>query len=262
MNKYKEANKKAWGIIAEEIYNSFKEEFAEYGTTLLEIQEEEIGNISGKTLIHLMCNTGADTISLARMGAKVTGVDFAPENISFAKKLATDFDIKDAMFFEADVLKIMKNHHEKYDIVYTTDGVLQWIPDLMLWAQNVRHLLKDDGFLYLMDMHPFLMTMDEDTMPELSIKYPYFSKEPEPDELTPSYASEAKKSVNYSWMYTIGDIINSLNNAGLHIEWFHEFDWLSWSMSDEHEEDENDLFYYPKLKGKLPFTFSLKATIR
>jgi len=213
-------------------------------------------------LIHLQCNTGADTISLARLGAKVTGMDFVPENISYAKKLAADFNIKNASFFESDVLDIMEKHHEKYDIVYTTDGVLCWIPDLMRWAQNVRHLLKDDGFLYVMDAHPFFMSMDEDALPELSIKYPYFSKAPEKDEWAPSYVCEAKKSTNYNWEYTIGDIINALSSAGLHIEWFHEFDWLSYSLSDQQEEDENDHFFYPQLKGKLPFTFSLKATIR
>jgi SAM-dependent methyltransferase len=197
------------------------------------------------------------------MGAKVTGVDLVPDNVQFARKLAADCGIDDARFIESNVLEIMDRHDEQYDIVYTTEGVLCWLPDLHLWARNVRHLLADDGYLYLLDGHPFFMCWDEDQLPELVVKYPYFQKTADAEEWIGGYAAEPKQATSYSWMYTVGEIINALSQAGLHIEWFHEFDWLYYQLSEEKQErDMAGGWTYPEYKGRLPFTFSLKATIR
>jgi len=263
MKDYIEANKQSWATIAEEHYKTFKSILSANESTLGQSQIRELGNIRGKKLIHLQCNTGADTISLARMGASVTGVDLVPENIYFATRLAADCGIDDARFIESNVLEIMEKHDEKYDIVYTTEGVLGWLPDLFLWARNVRHLLADDGFLYVVDGHPFFLVWDEDKLPDLVVKYPYFQKTADRFEWIGGYASQPQNAVNYSWMYTIGELINVLSQAGLHIEWFHEFDWLYYKLSAEKQlRDEDGGWVYPEHKGGLPFTFSLKATIR
>lgn len=263
MNEYIEANKRSWATIAREHYETFRTFLSDNESTLSETQQQELGDIRGKKVIHLQCNTGADTISLARMGAGVTGVDLVPENIHYARKLAADLGIGDARFIESNVLEIMDKHHEKYDIVYTTEGVLIWLPDLYLWARNVRHLLADGGFLYLLDGHPFYLVWDEEKLPELAVKYPYFRKTPDKDESIGGYASEPKKAVNYAWMYTIGEIVTALSQAGLHIEWLHEFDWLYYRESAEKQtRDESGNWIFPEYEGKLPFTFSLKATIR
>ncbi len=232
-------------------------------STLSQTEIDELGDISGKTLIHLQCNTGADTISLARMGAKVTGVDLVPENVHYARELGAELGVSDARFIESNVLELMEKHHERYDIVYTTEGVLCWLPDLFLWARSVRHLLADDGFLYVLDGHPFYMVWDEEALPELVVKYPYFEKTPDRDEWIGGYACEATRAPNYSWMYTVGEIINALSQAGMHIEWFHEFDWLYYRESAGKQiEEGKGGWVFPEHKGRLPFTFSLKATIR
>ena len=263
MKEYIEANKHSWAAIAKKHYEIFEKILATNKSTLSQTQMQELGDIKGKTLIHLQCNTGADTISLARMGAKVTGVDLVPENIHYARKLSADFGINDAVFIESNVLELMDKHDEKYDIVYTTNGVLVWLPDLYLWARNVRHLLVEGSFLYVMDGHPFFMAWDEEKLPELVVKYPYFHKTADLDEWIGGYACEPKKATNYGWMYTIGEIINALSQAGMHIEWFHEFDWLYYRLSAEKQiKDEKGNWIFPEYKGKLPFTFSLKATIR
>jgi hypothetical protein len=141
--------------------------------------------------------------------------------------------------------------------------VLCWLPDLALWARNVRHLLKDDGFFYLLDGHPFFMIWDEEKLPELSPKYPYFVKRPDRDEWIGGYASESRQATNYSWMYTMGEIVTALSQAGLHIEWLHEFDWLYYQLSaDKQERDPRGGWIYPEHRQRLPYTFSLKATIR
>ena len=263
MNEYIQANKRSWATISQEHYETFKTTLLANESTLSETQILELGDVTGKKLIHLQCNTGADTISLARMGARVTGVDLVPENIHYAKKLAADCGIHDARFIESNVLEIMDKHDEKYDIVYTTEGVLCWLPDLYLWARNIRHLLADDGFLYVLDGHPFFMIWDEDKLPDLVVKYPYFQKNADQSEWIGGYASPAKKSVNYDWMYTIGEIITALSQAGMHVEWLHEFDWLYYKISGENQvPDGRGNWHYPEYKEKLPFTFSLKATIR
>ena len=263
MNEYIEANKRSWAIIARDHYEAFKTLLSHNESTLSDTQRSELGDISGQRLIHLQCNTGADTISLARMGAKVTGVDLVPENVHYARKLAAELSVDDARFIESDVLEIMDKHDEQYDIVYTTEGVLCWLPDLYLWARNVRHLLADNGFLYLLDGHPFFMVWDEEALPELVVKYPYFRKTADRDEWIGGYACEPKKAVNYAWMYTVGEVVTALSQAGLHIEWFHEFDWLYYRVSAEQQvKDENGHWVFPEHKARLPFTFSLKATIR
>jgi SAM-dependent methyltransferase len=257
------ANKRGWATLAREHYETFRSILSANRSTLSPTQVRELGNIEGKKLIHLQCNTGADTISLARMGAKVTGVDLVPENVRFARRLASDFRIDDARFLESNVLEIMEIHDEKYDIVYTTEGVLCWLPDLSLWAKNIRHLLSDTGFLYLLDGHPFFMVWDEERLPDLVIKYPYFGKPAERDEWIGGYTSEPKKAVSYTWMYTFGEIVNALSQAGLHIEWLHEFDWLYYQLSSDRQiKEEDGGWAYPEHQGRLPFTFSLKATVR
>jgi len=114
-----------------------------------------------------------------------------------------------------------------------------------------------------MDGHPFFLIWDEEKLPDLSVKYPYFQKTADQDEWIGGYAAQPKKAVNYFWMYTISEIINALSQAGLHIEWLHEFDWLYYKLSEEKQrKNEIGKWIYPAYQGGLPFTFSLKATIR
>jgi SAM-dependent methyltransferase len=262
MDEHIDANRRTWGLVAEDHYHAYKAQLEERETLISEIQQQELGDIRGKSLIHLQCNTGADTVSLARMGATVTGVDLVPENIHYARKLAEDFGIDDARFIESDVLEIKEIHHETYDIVYTTEGVLCWLPDLALWARNVRALMKDDGYLYLMDSHPVFMMWDEEKLPELEVKYPYFLKPADEDDWIGGYASKPKEGKNYSWMYSIGEIITVLSAAGLHVEWLHEFDWLFYRVGDKMVQLPDGHWIWPEYKDKLPHTFSLKATVR
>lgn len=258
-----EANKKAWGLLAKDHYHNFKKALEQEESLLTNLITTELGNINGKSIIHLQCNTGADTISLARMGATVTGVDLVPDNIHYARKLAEDFEITNVRFIECDIMELQEKHSEKYDIVFTSEGAIGWLPDLKKWGETVRHLLKDDGFFYINDGHPYFLTMDEEKLREneLAIKYPYFAKTPDVSETIGGYASNPKESENYFWMYTISDVINSLAKAGLVIEYMNEFDTLCWNNGGM-EKIEKGTYQYPYFKGKFPFQFSIKATVR
>jgi len=258
-----ESNKNAWKLLSEDHYRTFKEKLLNGTSILNKVIIKELGDIKGKTLMHLQCNTGADTVSLAKLGAIVTGVDLVPDNVYYAKKLAEDLNIKDARFIESDIMELAEVHHEKYDIVFTSEGVIGWLPDLKKWGRTIRSLLKDDGFVYINEIHPFFLMFDEEnlTKNELSIKYPYFSKNPDQCEEIGGYAAEPRKAINFSWMFTVSDIINSLTEAGLVIEYFNEFDTLCYKLGDM-EKVEEAQFQNPFYKGKMPFQFSLKATVR
>lgn len=262
MNDYVAANKQSWGLIAQEHYEAFKARLLAQESTLSPTVIQELGDIRGKRLIHVQCNTGADTVSLARLGATVTGTDLVPANIHYARRLAEDCGVHDARFIESNTLELMDRHQEKYDVVFTTEGVLCWLPDLYLWARNVRHLLADDGFLYVLDSHPVYMLWDEDRLPELVVKYPYFQKVADQDEWIGGYASPGRPGTNYSWMYTLGEIVTALSQAGLHIEWLHEFDWIFFKAAEGMVQDAQGNWVFPQYRDRLPFTFSLKATIR
>lgn len=259
MNKV-EQNKKAWNLLAEGHFNHYKTQFVEDRYQFNPIVLRELGDISGKTLLHLQCNTGADSIVLARMGATVTGVDFAPDNIHYARKLAEDLGVENVRFLTGDVMELMEIHAGKYDIVFTSDGAIGWLPDLNRWAKTIRHFLKDDGFFYAHDAHPFFLAFDEEKLNQgiTEIKYPYFSNEPDEDEQIGGYASEAKEAKCYFWMYTMGGLVNALSRAGLFIEFLNEHDRCAPGMGGS-ATDESGLSYYPSLEGALPLTFSLKA---
>jgi SAM-dependent methyltransferase len=258
-----EANKKAWGLLSKDQYERFKGELQNNDSSLGVIIEKELGNITGKTLIHLQCNTGADSIKLARKGAIVTGVDLVPENIFYAKKLAHDCHITNIEFIESDIMELQEKHTTKYDIVFTSEGAIGWLPDLRKWAQTIRKLLKDDGFFYILDSHPFFLMFDESQFKnnELCLKYPYFIKDPEYNDIIGGYASYPKKGENYFWMYTVSEIINSLIHAGLTIEYFNEYDCLYYNNGGM-EKDNEEKWHYPFFDGKIPFEFSLKARVR
>ena len=142
-------------------------------------------------------------------------------------------------------------------------GALGWLPDLNKWGETIRHLLKDDGFFYLFDSHPFFLMLNCDKLPEniLEIQYPYFSKAPDIDDSIGGYASEVKKGVQaYFWMYKVSDLINALSTAGLHIAYFNEFEQNFFNAGGM-DDVGGGLYHFSYNTGKFPMSFSLKATV-
>ena len=117
-------------------------------SSLLPITRKEIGNVDGKTLLHLQCHFGMDTLSLARLGAKVTGVDFSNKAIKLARQLSEELNIP-AKFIETNIYDIPDILHEKFDVVFTSDGVICWLPDLYKWAEIIDYCLKPGGTFYI-----------------------------------------------------------------------------------------------------------------
>lgn len=131
-----EQNKKAWSLLAEDHYNHYKTQFQKDTYQFNPIVQRELGDIAGKKILHLQCNTGADSIVLAKMGGVVTGVDLVPDNTYFAGELARDLGVENINFVTSDIMELMDIHEGKYDIVFTSDGAIGWLPDLDRWAQT------------------------------------------------------------------------------------------------------------------------------
>lgn len=260
-----ESNDKSWGKIAESQYFKFKKQLSDATYKLNRHIAGEIGDIAGKKVIHLQCNTGADSILLSRMGADVTGVDISSDNVFYAERLAGDFN-ESIRFIQSDIMTLAQIHKEKYDMVYTTEGVLTWLPDLDIWGKTIRQLLKDSGILYVFDSHPFFFCFDEQKLDNgvYDIKYPYFSQAPDISDSLGGYPSEEGKEIKaYSWMHTVSDIINSLSSNGMHIEYFHEFaqSFFDSGSGVMKRDAGTGLYHYEFNTDKFPMTFSLKASV-
>jgi 2-polyprenyl-3-methyl-5-hydroxy-6-metoxy-1,4-benzoquinol methylase len=265
MDEYMNANRNLWEKLAKIHFDSEfydVEGFLRGKQTLDPIEVDELPNVRGKKLLHLMCHFGMDTLSLARLGAEVTGVDFSTEAINLARTLARTAGIK-ATFVCSNIYEAPKHLKEKYDIVFTSGGVLVWLPDLKRWASVVSAFLKPGGVFYIREFHPFAYIFDDEETVELSIKLPYFQgEEPLRFESEGSYAScNAKTGLmkNYEWNHPISEIINSLIDEGLKIEFLHEFPFSSYKSLPFMVKDEKERWILPKSADSVPLMFSLMA---
>ncbi|MFX0207111.1 MAG: class I SAM-dependent methyltransferase [Candidatus Hodarchaeota archaeon] len=267
MDEYIKANKELWETWTEihktsELYNV--EGFLKGDETLDPIEIKELGDVKGKSLLHLMCHFGIDTLSWARRGAKVTGIDFSEKSIEFACYLAKKININ-AQFICSSIYNLPKIHKEKYDIVFTSGGVLNWLPDLKKWAEIISKYLKGKGIFYIREFHPLSFILDDESS-KLNIRYNYFpDKDPLKFESTFSYADPDRKHKalsSYEWAYPISLVINSLIKNGLNIEFFNEFAYTTYQAFPflvKQKIKGVDYWCLPNKKIKLPLMFSLKA---
>lgn len=207
------------------------EQFRQGRCVLREIDVREVGDVSGKRLLHLQCHFGMDTLSWARLGAKVTGVDISDEAIDLARRLACECGL-DARFVRCDLYDLPHHLDEPFDIVYTSYGVLAWLGDLPAWARIVARYLKPGGRFCLLEGHPFLQVFsaadDARDFADFRVTAGYFAKGPYRFESQRSYAMEPadpshEKTECFEWTHTIADIVNALAGAGLRIERMAEY---------------------------------------
>jgi SAM-dependent methyltransferase len=272
MDEYLRANRRLWDAWTDiHVRSAFYDvdEFRSGGREAIRIKDyelEEIGDVRGKTLLHLQCHFGLDTLSWARLGAGVTGIDFSERAIDEARRLASDLEL-DATFVRSDLYELPEklDRGDGFDIVYTSHGVLGWLPDVERWAGVAARFVKPGGFLYITEVHPVAMAFETEGggLGELRLAYPYWSH-PEPirTEVRGSYADRnapIDEMVEYGWNHSLGEIVTALVNAELRIEFLHEFTFSTWKM-DFTAPSEDGLYRLPgELDGRLPLYFSLKA---
>ncbi|MFX0108612.1 MAG: class I SAM-dependent methyltransferase [Candidatus Hodarchaeota archaeon] len=266
LRKYFAANRKMWDEFAKAHYGSktYKtNEFLAGETTLNSIELDEVGDVSGKTLLHLQCHFGLDTLSWARMGAKVTGVDFSGEAIRLAEELTKKTGLH-ARFVKANVYDLREVLDEEFDIVFTSYGVTCWLNDLGRWAEIVTHFLRSGGIFYIADFHPLLWVFDWDATDDFSLKRSYFhNPNPEEFEVDGTYADtedETGKFTDYEWAHSLGDIVTAIANAGMQIEFLHEFPKAPFQNFPFWKKGKDGYWYYDNPDVQLPLVFSIKAT--
>jgi SAM-dependent methyltransferase len=217
----------------------------------------------GLRLMHLQCHIGLDTLSWARLGAVVTGIDFSPKSVAAATELAARASIP-ARFVESSIDDVTTVISERFDVVYTSIGVLPWLPRLDTWAHAIFTLLEPGGVFFVRDAHPMVYAVDFDRTDELVITQPYFEsgRAIRYDEGT-TYADDSvrlENSVTYEWPHSLSEIIQSLLDAGLQITSFGEHRTIPWAALPGLVKDADAARYrLPDSPERLPLTFSVIA---
>lgn len=235
------------------------ERFRRGEITLHKLEQDELGDVAGRKLLHLQCHFGMDTMSWSRLGADVTGVDFSPKAIDTANRLANELGI-DARFICSDVYELPHVLEGAFDIVFTSYGVLTWLPDLQRWASVISHFLRDGGTFYIAEQHPAGGIYDYNAYP-LQIDDTYFRDEPNELTRTESYADRdaaVAAGRQYQWRHPMSTIITSLANVGLHIDFLHEFPFCMFQRYAAMGERNPGQWHLPD--DRVPMLFSLKAT--
>ena len=266
MDAYLTANQALWNTwtpfhLTSPFYNV--EGFKAGRETLNPIELAGPGDVHGKSLLHLQCHFGMDTLSWARHGAIVTGADFSEEAIRAARSLASELGLT-ATFVHSNLYDLAQHLTGQFDVVFTSNGVLGWLPDLEGWAQVIAHFLKPGGLFYIVEVHPFVLMFDERRDDaELHLRHPYFPQ-PAPlvEEEKGSYAAPdaPTQGIAYYWLHSLADILGALLRAGLRIESFEEYPFMHWAFFPWMERRDEGGWQLPPGKGDIPLMFSLKAT--
>lgn len=259
--KHFENNKKLWNErtpihINSDFYGN--DAFIAGKSSLNKIELDEIGAVKGKSVLHLQCHFGQDTISFARIGAKATGVDFSDEAIKNAREINEKTGL-DAEFVNCNIYDLRNHLDKKFDIIFTSYGVIGWLPDLNEWANIISHFLKPDGFFYIIEFHPLVWMFDDNFE---KIEYPYFNTiEPLAIQQNTTYADTSQKldGMEYSWNHSISEVYQGLKQAGLDVEFIHEFPFSSYNIFPDMYKGTDGYWRMNKFGEKLPLMFSMKA---
>lgn len=259
-----DANRILWDEMARVHVRAYKEvRLLRDGKEILdEIELREIGEVGGRRLLHLQCHIGTDTLAWARHGAAVTGVDFSAEAIACARRLRDELGLE-AKFIQANIYDLPSLLSEKFDIVYSSRGVLCWLRELGEWAKVVAHFLVPGGIFYLMESHPILNALQEQSPGLLLFAHSYFHLA-EPMRWEPGVADYADPShhlehPSYEWTWTMSDVLTALLKAGLELELLNEYDRLFFRLFPSMVSEDGRWYTLRQYSDKLPLLFTLRA---
>ncbi len=257
-----EANRKLWNERAKvHATSNFYdvERFVQGGNSLTAIELDLLGDVSGKRVLHLQCHFGQDTLSLARMGAQITGLDLSDTAIEEARKL-TDRCGLQADWVMSNVIDHRPELDDQFDIVFTSYGTIGWLPDLAPWARNIARYLKQGGQFVFVEFHPAVWMFDNDFT---HVAYSYFNRQTIVEEEEGSYADReaAIKLPSYSWNHDLGEVLSALMDAGLRLEVFRELDGSPHDCFNNSVKCADGLYRIKGMEGKLPMVYGLTASV-
>lgn len=260
---YIEINRRLWNDWADahlnsEFYNL--EGFLKGKSSLNDIELRLLGDIKGKSILHLQCHFGQDTISLNRMGAEVTGVDFSDIAIASARRIAKETH-SDARFICCDLYDLPNQLKKQFDIVFTSYGTIGWLPDIQRWAKIVSRFLKPNGHFVFAEFHPVVWMFDNHFD---KICYSYFNSGAIVETETGTYADRNADLTHesVSWNHSLGDVINSLINNRLEILSFEEYDYSPYDCFNKSVKVASGKYRIEHLDNKIPMVYSLLAKKR
>jgi SAM-dependent methyltransferase len=263
MSDYLNINRELWqkltGVHANSEFYRLAH-FKEGENALHPLERTEVGSVSGKSLLHLQCHFGMDSLSWASLGADVVGVDFSTKAIELARALSDELHLP-ARFVCCDLYDLPNHLNRQFDIVFTSYGVLTWLPDVARWAQIAASYVKPGGFFYIVEHHPFAQIFDEEAR-GFSIKYPYFHEGPFTGIVDRSYAGAAEQiepSESYEWDHPLGEVITALIQAGLQIEFVHEFPYSVYQQLADLKETDEHTFIFDEKEALFPLMYSIRA---
>ena len=260
---YFEVNKATWNkkvaihaksdMYAMEAFKSGK-------SSLMSYELKALGNVDKKSLLHLQCHFGQDTLSWARLGAKCVGVDLSNEGVKLAKQLNEELGL-DAKFVCCNVLDTSKHISETFDIVYTSYGVIGWLPDLKPWAKMIADRLKVGGVFYMVEFHPILWMFDYVEC-KSEMRYHYNQDDVIYEEYKGTYTNSDADIVSkeYGWNHGFGEVVSSLVNAGLEIEFLHEFEKSPYNSFPEMDKTSDGMYVLKEEQRMIPLLYSIRAT--
>jgi ubiquinone/menaquinone biosynthesis C-methylase UbiE len=259
-NNYLKINRKSWNNTVEtHLKSDFYDldNFLKGKTSLNSIDLEILGDVTSKTILHLQCHFGQDTISLSRLGAEVTGVDFSDKAIESAKEIAKKTNTN-ATFICCDIYDLSQYLNKQFDIVFTSYGTIGWLPDLDKWAKIVSQFLKPNGQFVFIEFHPVVWMFDDNFE---KIFYRYFNSGPIIESESGTYADKtAEISQEYVvWNHSLSEVINSLIKNGLEIKLLNEYDYSPYNCFNKTNEFEPKKYRIEHLGNKIPMIYSVVA---
>ncbi|GAA2677179.1 class I SAM-dependent methyltransferase [Streptomyces lunalinharesii] len=230
-----------------------------------DFEAAEVGDVTGRSLLHLQCHFGQDTLSWAHRGAaRVVGLDFSEPAIETARDLAAElgYGPDRAAFVAADVYDAAEAVPDPaYDIVYTGIGAVNWLPDLVGWAETAASLVAPGGFLYLAEFHPLGDVLDEETGSRVA--FDYFRRAAWDEETSGSYTDFGAPTVHnrsVEWQHSLGEVVSAVAAAGLRIAFLHEHDMTLFQRFGVLRRGEDGFYRFPEDRPRIPLMYSLKAT--
>lgn len=230
-------------------------------TSLQPIELDELGDVSGKSLLHLQCHFGLDTMSWTRKGARVTGVDLSDEAISLARSLSEELGIE-AEFINSNIYDLPDVLQGQFDIVFTSYGALCWLSDVDRWAKVVGRFLKPGGVFYMVEFHPFIGILDDEGN-DIERSY-FYNATPMTYEAQGNYADwDADfRHRAYEWQHPISEVVSALISAGLELEFLREFPYSPYACDPFTEELEPGKYALKGRPDTIPLLYSIRATKR
>lgn len=260
---YIEINRQSWNNKVDIHLNS--EFYDQHGflagnSSLNEIELKLLGNLEGKTVLHLQCHFGQDTISLTRLGAQATGVDLSDKAIETAQKIAKETH-SNAQFICCDIYDLPNHLNQQFDVVFTSYGTIGWLPDLDKWAKIIAQFLKPNGKFVFVEFHPVVWMFDDDFE---KIAYNYSNTGPIVETYEGTYAEKsADLSQEYvMWNHGISEVVNSLISNGMELNSLDEFDYSPYNCFRKTIEFAPKKFRIEHLGDKIPMVYAIEAAKR